>query len=116
MAEETPPAALDENRLNELIGKAVNDVFDKRKAELAAPSPDQPAPPSGDQPAPPQQQQQMPADMATMVNNAVEKALAKRDEEDQIAVLAASIEDLKKSVAPARKRAWGSFLVGGFGR
>lgn len=121
----TPPAGegADDVRLGEAIEAAVRKVFAEATRPPAS-SPPAVGGPAGGGPAgtgAPTAAGGVPAadtssgNLGDAIAAAVNRALAERDREDALGVLANEIDALKaalKAAPPARKRGWGAFLLG----
>lgn len=107
-----PEQQHDDGKIAEAVEKAVRDAFAKALAgkqdDAGGGGQQHSAPPSS---APPTDQ----GSIADAIDAAVSRALAERDKQDALAVLADEIDQLKAKItqAPAsRKRGWGSYLLG----
>jgi hypothetical protein len=92
-----PAPSLDEATIGDLIEKRVKDLFAKQRKEA-------PAAPAAEGP-----------DVGKLIEEALAKAMAERDKEDQVFVLQQEIDALKeqfKHASPERKRGWGSYILG----
>jgi hypothetical protein len=90
-----PPAALDDASLTELIEGKVKALF------AAQPKPAAPAAPAAE-----------PVDVEAMVTDAIKRALAERDKEDQVFVLQQQLDELKASLPSPPRGGWGRYLLG----
>lgn len=91
---ETPPAALDEASITDLIKRQVAALV---KAQPKA----DPAPGAGT------------VDVEAKIKAAIAAAMAERDKEDQVFVLQQQFDELKASLKNATpRRGWGAYLLG----